>query len=204
MRALRQLLLMSDTTLHGPLTAIVLCFSTGVTVLALTPGKSDSERLRELEGIVQQLRELANSSVMTRQPLARYIQRLNEDWQLNFGIEQLDSKVDVRNSGSSPKDRAPDFGANVRWEKAGLGHLQLSGVARMLGISGGRSGSQEVLGGGVNLAGSVSVFGRDNVIGQITYGQGIGRWTRQQFTTAPVVANNHILQGTKGPRLRWP
>ncbi len=120
--------------------------------------------------------ELANSSILTRSPLIRYLLPLNEQWQLNFGIEQPDSKVDTAGSGGSAKDRAPDFGANVRWEKAGLGHIQLSGVARVLGISGGRSGSQEVFGGGLNLSGTVTVFGRDNIIGQLTYGQGIGRY----------------------------
>ncbi len=120
--------------------------------------------------------ELANSSVLTRLPLVRYIQPLNEQWQLNFGLEQPDSKVDAAGSGGSAKDRAPDFGANVRWERAGLGHVQLSGVARVLGLSGGSSGSQEVFGGGLNLSGAVRAFGRDNVIGQLTYGQGIGRY----------------------------
>lgn len=120
--------------------------------------------------------ERANSSITTRFPLIRYIQPLNEEWQLNFGIEHPDSKVSVENSGGSAKDRAPDFGANVRWEKAGLAHVQLSGIARLLGISGGSNGSQEVVGGGGNLSGAVRVFGRDNVIGQITYGEGIGRY----------------------------
>lgn len=120
--------------------------------------------------------DLANSSVLTRSPLIRYILPLNEQWQLNFGIEQPDSKVDAASSGGSAKDRAPDFGANVRWEKAGLGHVQLSGMVRMLGISGGSTGNQEVFGGGLHLSGAVKMFRRDNVIGQITYGHGIGRY----------------------------
>lgn len=120
--------------------------------------------------------EGANSSISTRLPLVRYIRQLNEQWQLNFGIEQPDSKVDVGGSGGSAKDRAPDFGANVRWEKARLGHVQLSGVARLLSISGGDSGSQEVFGGGLSLSGAVQVFGSDNIIAQFTYGHGIGRY----------------------------
>lgn len=117
-----------------------------------------------------------NSSVLTRQPLVRYIQPLTEHWQLNFGIEQPNSQVDVGAFGGSAVNRAPDFGANVRWEKAGVGHLQLSGIARLLGTTGGASGSQEVFGGGLNLAGAVRVFGQDNVIGQIMYGKGIGHY----------------------------
>ncbi len=120
--------------------------------------------------------ELANSSILTRSPLVRYIQPLTEQWQLNFGIEQPDSKVDPGGTGGSARDRAPDFGANVRWEKAGLGHVQLSGMARILSVSGGSSGSQEIFGGGLNLSGAVKVLGTDNVIGQLTYGQGIGRY----------------------------
>ncbi len=117
-----------------------------------------------------------NSTVLTRQPLARYILPLTEHWQLNFGIEQPNSQVDVGASGGSAVNRAPDFGANVRWEKAGLGHVQLSGVARLLGITGGTSGSQEVFGGGLNLAGALRVFGQDTVIGQIMYGKGLGHY----------------------------
>ena len=117
-----------------------------------------------------------NSSVVTRQPLVRYIQPLKEHWQLNFGIEQPNSQVDAGTSGGSAVNRAPDFAANVRWEEAGLGHLQLSGVARLLGITGGTSGDQEVFGGGLNLAGAVRVIGQDNVSGQIMYGEGIGHY----------------------------
>ena len=53
------------TKFHGWPAAIILCFCTGVTALAQSPGKSDSERLRELEGIVQQLRE-QNQSLQQR------------------------------------------------------------------------------------------------------------------------------------------
>ena len=117
-----------------------------------------------------------NASVKTRQPLIRYIQPLNENWHLNFGIEQPDSQVAVGTSGGSAKNRAPDFGVNVRWEKAGLGHLQLSGMARLLGIAGGSNGSQEVFGGGLHLSGAFRVFGRDTVVGQMMYGTGIGHY----------------------------
>ncbi len=133
--------------------------------------------------------ELANSSILTRSPLVRYIQPLNEQWQLNFGLEQPDSKVDTGSSGGSSKNRAPDFGANVRWEKADQAHIQLSGLARLLGSSGGAFGDQEAFGGGLNLSGAVKVFGRDNLIGQVTYGEGIGRYGHDSgsFNTDAIV-----------------
>ena len=117
-----------------------------------------------------------NSAVSTRQPLIRYLLPFAEEWQAGFGIEQPNSSVNVGTAGGSSKNRAPDFGANLRWEKADVGHVQLAGIVRLLGVTDSTFGNQEVVGGGMNLSGALQVFGRDNVIAQLTYGTGIGHY----------------------------
>jgi hypothetical protein len=117
-----------------------------------------------------------NSLVNTRQPLIRYMHHLDDERQASFGIEQPNASVNPGGAGGSSKNRAPDLAANLRWEKADVGHVQLAGVARLLGVTGSTNGNQEVVGGGINLSGALKVFGRDNVIAQATFGSGIGHY----------------------------
>jgi hypothetical protein len=124
-----------------------------------------------------------NAVIFARRPLVRYMVPLCETWQLNFGVEQPGGELDATSTTNvfNTVNRAPDATMNVRWENAKRGHVQLGGVVRDLGVSGGAVGNQHVLGWGLNLASSINVFERDSCQVQLTYGHGIFRYINDDF-----------------------
>jgi hypothetical protein len=124
-----------------------------------------------------------NSAVFARRPLIRYQHRIGDEWQVNLGIEQPDSEVDFTgvDADASGNNQAPDGGANVRWERADIGHVQFATLLRDIGVEGPITGDQNVLGWGLNLTGGFNVFGRDSLQTQLTYGQGIFRFINDDF-----------------------
>ena len=123
-----------------------------------------------------------NAAVFARRPLVRYQQVLSDEWQLNLGIEQPDTEVDTStDAGATGKNRAPDGGFNVRWERAELGHVQFASIFRDLGVDGPVVGEQHELGWGVNLSSNFNVFGRDSLQTQVTYGDGMFRYSNDDF-----------------------
>ncbi len=124
-----------------------------------------------------------NSAIFARRPLARYQLPLSKEWQLNFGLEQPSSEVDTSNDPDARSvNHAPDGGINVRWEKEKVGHVQLAAIGRDIGVRGPVVGDQSVLGWGFNLSSSLNVFGKDSVQGQATYGEGIFRFSNDDFS----------------------
>lgn len=128
-----------------------------------------------------------NSMIFGRWPLLRYKLPLGDDYALNFGVEQPDAVPSnyffVNSSGQFVEEpitgtnRMPDFALSGRWERDDVGHLQLSSVFRDIGARSVNLGiGEHVFGWGLNLAGSVVVFGRDDLRAQLTYGHGIGRY----------------------------
>jgi hypothetical protein len=123
-----------------------------------------------------------NSAVFARRPLARYQLMLSKEWQLNFGLEQPSAEIDTSiDSDAKSVNHAPDGGINVRWEREKVGHVQLAGIARDIGVRGPITGDQSVLGWGVNLSAGFSVFTEDSVQAQVTYGDGIFRFSNDDF-----------------------
>jgi len=121
-----------------------------------------------------------NSMIWARRPLIHYMVGLEENLKLTFGIEQPNSYVpDLFGVPSpagdvSPYSRYPDAAAQIRWQDAEVGHLELAGIVREIGANSATFGRDEVIGGGVNLSGSLQVSGNDVILGQLTYGKGIG------------------------------
>jgi hypothetical protein len=123
-----------------------------------------------------------NSAIFARRPLARFLLPLNEEWQLNFGIEQPGSEIDTSiDPAASGVNRSPDIGMNARWERKDTGHVQLAVMGRDLGVRGPVVGSQRAFGWGVNLSGAFSTFGKDTTQIQFTYGEGIFRYSNDNF-----------------------
>jgi hypothetical protein len=123
-----------------------------------------------------------NSAVFARRPLARYQLAFSKQWQMNFGLEQPSAEVDTSiDPDARSVNHAPDGGINIRWENEKVGHVQLAGIARDIGVRGPVVGDQSVLGWGLNLSSSINVFGRDSVQGQLTYGEGIFRFSNDDF-----------------------
>jgi hypothetical protein len=123
-----------------------------------------------------------NAMVFARRPLVRYMLPLDEHWQMNFGIEQPGSEVDISNDpGASNVNHAPDIGFNVRWEEEKIGHIQFAMIFRDLGVIGGITGPQETFGWGVNLSGNFDLPWKDTLQTQWTYGQGLFRYINDNF-----------------------
>src|SRR3974390_41585 len=76
-----------------------------------------------------------NSAIFARQPTVRYMLPLNDQWQLNFGIQQPSSDIDNTgaNASASPNNQAPDGGFNIRWEDPKWGHVQFATLLRDIG-----------------------------------------------------------------------
>ncbi|HEX7862258.1 MAG TPA: DcaP family trimeric outer membrane transporter [Verrucomicrobiae bacterium] len=127
-----------------------------------------------------------NSAIFARQATARYLLPLNENWQLNFGIQEPSSDIDGGigiHSDSVANNQAPDGGMNVRWEHAKYGHVQLAGILRALGSrTPDLDDEQNALGWGLNLSAGLKVFERDSVQAQVTYGEGIFHFANDNFS----------------------
>lgn len=123
-----------------------------------------------------------NSAIFARRPLARYLLPLSEEWQLNFGLEQPESEIDTSiDPDAAGVNRGPDVGMNARWERKDTGHVQLAVMGRHLGVRGPITGNQGTMGFGVNLSGVFHTFGKDTMQLQFTYGEGIFRYSNDDF-----------------------
>jgi hypothetical protein len=124
-----------------------------------------------------------NSAIFARRPLIRYLLPLNREWGLNFGLEQPESEVDL--TGQPDKARninnAPDGGMNARWERAGVGHVQLAGIMRSISVEDTTKGTQREFGWGINAAGVFNTWQDDSLQAQATYGHGLFRYSNDDF-----------------------
>jgi hypothetical protein len=124
-----------------------------------------------------------NSAIFARRPLIRYLLPLDKEWQLNFGIEQPESEVDLTGQpeGARSVNHAPDGGMNVRWENTDVGHVQLANILRDIAVDDSGHGRQSTLGWGFNLAAGLNAWGDDTWQGQATYGHGLFRYSNDDF-----------------------
>ena len=124
-----------------------------------------------------------NSAIFARRPLVRYLQPIGKEWQLNFGIEQPESEVDLNGQPDNARsiNNAPDGGVNARWERDGVGHVQLATILRSISVDGSTHGKQSTLGWGFNAATGLNAFGDDAFQGQLTYGHGLFRYSNDDF-----------------------
>lgn len=123
-----------------------------------------------------------NAVIFARRPVVQYKWELNPELNITFGIEQPGSEVDTSiDSDASSVNHLPDGGLKIRWERENVGHIHLAGVARSIGVKGPITGNQDTFGWGVNLSSVWTVFGRDSIQTQLTYGEGIFRYINDDF-----------------------
>jgi hypothetical protein len=123
-----------------------------------------------------------NAAVFARRPLARYQHEFGKYWQLNLGLEQPGSEVDTTSQpDASSVNHAPDGGFNVRWERSGIGHVQFASIFRDIGVKSSSKGEQSVLGWGTNLSTVLDGPGGDSGQAQLTYGEGLFRYSNDDF-----------------------
>jgi len=121
--------------------------------------------------------------IFARFPLVSYRQPLGAHWSVTGGITQPDTQAAAFSGApATGMNHAPDFAFNARFDDEAHGHAQLSTVFRSLGARTASTGDDTTFGWGLNLGTSWFVpfpwlgIGSDVVLGQLTYGEGIGRY----------------------------
>jgi hypothetical protein len=116
-----------------------------------------------------------NSMIFVRRELIRYQLPVSKEWHLNFGIEkptpQIDNSVDA---DMETVKKFPEVGVNARWERSGVGHVQLSSLVRDIRMRSDVVGDDNVLGWGVNAGAGLDITKNDSVQALLVYGEGIG------------------------------
>ena len=118
-----------------------------------------------------------DAEVFVRQALVRWTQPLSKKVQWALAVEDPSPNVSVPagESGAAQSD-LPDFVTNLRFT-GGRGHAQLGAVLRQLEFKGqGGSPDASATGWGGHLSFAVRPFGKDEIQGQVVYGEGIARY----------------------------
>jgi len=119
-----------------------------------------------------------NSRFSVRPPQARYSFLIGRGMSGSASVEQPSSDIrfSVNGSAAAPITPAPDGALKFRYE-AERGHVQVSSIFRELAARLPNGGPQEsAFGWGMNASGAVRVYGRDNMVYQVAYGNGISRY----------------------------
>jgi hypothetical protein len=117
-----------------------------------------------------------NAVIFARRPVAQYTYAWNDNWNSTFGLEKPDIFVDLNsgpNAGGRTLTPMPDLGFNTRYEKAGLGHVQLSALFRTLGAKDDLGHDHHVFGWGLNAGGSLDIGPQDSAQLLAVYGHGV-------------------------------
>jgi DcaP outer membrane protein len=119
--------------------------------------------------------------ITSRRPQLRVRQEFDKQWVGVISIEDPNSELTTP-AGEAGEDSTPypDLAGNIRWNPD-WGHVQLSGVLRMLQFNPDVGGRQSVVGYGLNLTGSIKTFRVDDkhidsVLYQLAAGNGITRY----------------------------
>jgi len=122
-----------------------------------------------------------NGAVNVRQPQVRYFPKIGQKWDLMFSMEDPNPEI----TGGEATSKWPDLVASARRTWFDRWHIRSSLVLRQITAiweldSTGENESQ-VLGWGVSLSGKTATHfwnssGQDNVMFQLNFGEGIGRY----------------------------
>jgi hypothetical protein len=116
-----------------------------------------------------------NSMLFVRRELVRYQLSVSKEWQLNFGIEKPTPQIDNNTDENLETiKRYPEVAINARWERSGVGHVQLSSIVRDLRVRSDVFGKDSALGWGVNASAGFDITKNDSVQALLVYGEGIG------------------------------
>jgi len=119
-----------------------------------------------------------NSRLSVRLPQARYSFLIGRGMSGSVAVEQPNSDIRFSQNGSAAVriTPAPDGLLKFRYEGE-RGHIQVSSTFRELAVRLPDGGPQEsAFGWGLNFLGAMQVYGRDNIVYQVAYGNGISRY----------------------------
>ncbi|HET6371488.1 MAG TPA: DcaP family trimeric outer membrane transporter, partial [Nitrospiria bacterium] len=128
---------------------------------------------------------------------------------VSVALEGPGSGVDAGNvnnpEGWKGWNHYPDVTAQFRADQP-WGHAQVAGIVRWLGFenptnSGITKDSGNVIGGGVNVSGSLKTVGKDKLLAQIAYGKGIASYIND--CCVDVAPNDALNDGEAVPLLAW-
>jgi len=139
----------------------------------------------------------------------RYTPVRTDERRFAVALESPGSAIDTGNvtnpDGWEAWNPYPDLTAQYHVNQP-WGHAQVAGIFRWLGYqnptnAGITKSSGHVLGGGVNLSGSLKTVGRDQVLAQFAYGQGIANYFNDCCTD--VAPNSALNDGRAVPLIGW-
>jgi hypothetical protein len=118
-----------------------------------------------------------NAAVSVRPAQARYSFGLGGGASASVSIEAPDTSINfsIDSTPVTTTTPAPDVTLRFRneWE---LGHIQLAGAFRELGVQLPNGTRESTFGWGLNATGGVEVFGTDSIVMGVAYGHGIARY----------------------------
>lgn len=120
-----------------------------------------------------------NSQINLRNPQFRYSIPLGKKTSVRVSIEKASSDVafTTPNFTAQPSNQLPDETATFRHD-GDRGHLQISGIFRDIGAFLPNGVRDTVFGWGINVSGSVKAVGKDTIVVQGAYGNGIERYVQ--------------------------
>ncbi len=110
-----------------------------------------------------------------RHAMLRWKQSLSKDAYLAFALEEPSANGQAPTEAGKFESPLPDFTARYRVTKK-WGHVQLSGFAALVRYRYDAGGKDDVSLVGGNLSGQFNLLKKDNIIYQVVYGPGIGRY----------------------------
>lgn len=118
------------------------------------------------------------SRVGVRQAQVRYTYSpVKERLHLALGVEQPRADVGQIPESVTARNVAPDIAVNMRWESP-HGHVQASGVGRLLAMETDEAVIHRRMGWGFKVSGDLVPVGRDSLVAEATIGNGVGRYVQ--------------------------
>jgi len=120
-----------------------------------------------------------NGLVNLRNPQFRYGFSLGGGRSFYLSTEEPSSDIPSSTAQFNAQPNSPSPDGTIRFrQEFQRGHVQASGLFRSIAAFEPSGVTDTVFGWGVNLAGGVRTFGRDNIIFEGTYGHGIARYVQ--------------------------
>jgi hypothetical protein len=120
--------------------------------------------------------------VFFRNVQARYTPWQQNGMKVAVALEGPGTSLDNSSTGlgtASARNKLPDLTGQFRFERP-WGHFQAAGILRSLGYdtpsAAGANPSATKTGWGLNLSGTYKTFGKDKILAQVVYGQGIANY----------------------------
>ncbi len=119
-----------------------------------------------------------DAEVFVRQPMIRYAAPVTAVWTFAIAAENPSPQIDVLAAVSgSARSSMPDIPAYFRFEKKDRGHVQLAAIVRQIRFDGeGGDPDRSEIGFGVNATFTVKTIKKDELMGQLAFGEGIARY----------------------------